>query len=69
MAQSKNLFYKSLVFMHINYEKVKNSKLEPKNSYACVPLTLESLKVHKIENFFDSDFEICIISLLVMAKY
>ncbi len=27
------------------------------------------LKVHKIENFFDSDFEICIISLLVMAKY
>jgi hypothetical protein len=27
------------------------------------------LKVHKIENFFDSDFEICIIFLLVMAKY
>ncbi len=24
------------------------------------------LKVHKIENFLDSDFEICIISLLVM---
>ncbi len=27
-----------------------------------------SLKVHKIENFFDSDFGICIISLLVMSK-
>ncbi len=28
-----------------------------------------TLKVHKIENFFDSDFGICVISLLVMAKY
>ncbi len=27
------------------------------------------LNVHKIENFFDSDFGICIISLLVMSKY
>jgi hypothetical protein len=27
------------------------------------------LKVHKVENFFDSDFGICIISLLVMSKY
>jgi hypothetical protein len=27
------------------------------------------LKVHKIENFFDSAFGICIISLLVMSKY
>jgi hypothetical protein len=27
------------------------------------------LKVHKTENFFDSDFGICIISLLVMPKY
>ncbi len=27
------------------------------------------LKVHKIENFFDSDFGICIISLLAMSKY
>jgi hypothetical protein len=27
------------------------------------------LKVHKIENFFDSDFGICVISLLVMTKY
>ncbi len=48
-----------------------------------IPLTLHSslsvhyiftfleklLKVHKIENFFDSDFGICVISLLVMSKY
>jgi hypothetical protein len=27
------------------------------------------LKVHKIENFFGFDFEICTISLLVMSKY
>ncbi len=30
---------------------------------------LSTLKVHKIENFFDSDFGICVISLLVMSKY
>ncbi len=30
---------------------------------------LVSLKVHKIEIFFGFDFEICIISLLVMSKY
>jgi hypothetical protein len=29
---------------------------------------LKTLKVHKIENFFDSDFGICVISLLVMHK-
>ncbi len=28
-----------------------------------------NLKVHKIEIFFGFDFEICIISLLVMSKY
>ncbi len=28
-----------------------------------------NLKVHKIENFFDCDFGICVISLLVMSKY
>ncbi len=27
-----------------------------------------TLKVHKIENFFDSDFGICVISLLAMHK-
>ncbi len=30
---------------------------------------VQTLKVHKIENFFNSDFGICIISLLVMSKY
>jgi hypothetical protein len=35
-----------------------------KPSHATVPL-----KVHKIENFFGSDFEFCVISLLVMLKY
>jgi hypothetical protein len=29
----------------------------------------QPLKVHKIENFFISDFGICVISLLVMSKY
>ncbi len=28
-----------------------------------------TLKVHKIENFLGSDFEFCVISLLVMLKY
>ncbi len=27
------------------------------------------LKVHKIENFFGSDFEFCTISLLLLLKY
>jgi hypothetical protein len=31
--------------------------------------SLKTLKVHKIENFFDSDFGICVISLLFMSKY
>jgi hypothetical protein len=29
----------------------------------------KDLKVHKIENFFDSDFGICVISLLIISKY
>ncbi len=35
------------------------------------PIGLQSapLKVYKIENFFGSDFEFCVISLLVMLKY
>jgi hypothetical protein len=28
-----------------------------------------SLQVHKIENFFVSNFGICVISLLVLSKY
>ena len=31
--------------------------------------SVTALKVHKIEIFFGFDFEICIISLLVMSKY
>ncbi len=30
---------------------------------------MRGLKVHKIEYFFDSDFGICVISLLFMSKY
>ncbi len=29
----------------------------------------KKLKEHKIENFFGSDFDFCVISLLVMLKY
>jgi hypothetical protein len=32
-------------------------------------IILQCLKVHKIEIFFGFDFEICIVSLLVMSKY
>jgi hypothetical protein len=31
-------------------------------------INIVRLKVHKIENFFDSDFGICVFSLLVMHK-
>jgi hypothetical protein len=34
-----------------------------------LPVLAESLKVHKIENFFGSEFEFYTISLLVMLKY
>ncbi len=44
-----------------------------KESAVCTVLTFQTyvfwLKVHKIENFFGSDFEFCTISLLVMFKY
>ncbi len=39
------------------------------NTFMWKKLSAEKLKVHKIENFFDSDFGICFISLLVMSKY
>ncbi len=42
----------------------KLSFLYKRNSKVCT-----QLKVHKIENFFDSDFGICVISLIVMSKY
>jgi hypothetical protein len=31
-------------------------------------LLITNLKVHKIDNFFGSDFEFCVISFLVMLK-
>ncbi len=31
--------------------------------------SVSNLKVHKIENYFGSDVEFCVISLLVMFKY
>jgi hypothetical protein len=37
--------------------------------YSWTYIGTKSLKVHKIENFFDSDFGICVISLIVMSKY
>ncbi len=37
--------------------------------YVMLVMRGNPLKVHKIENFFDSDFGICVISLLVMSKY
>ncbi len=42
--------------------------LEAKLSIISTRAEYANLKVHKIENFFDSDFGICIISLLVMHK-
>jgi hypothetical protein len=32
-------------------------------------INMSSLKVHKIENFYDSDFGICVFSLILMSKY
>jgi len=37
--------------------------------FMCAYIIWMCLKVHKIDNFFDSDFGICVISLLVMSKY
>jgi hypothetical protein len=51
----------------------------PSLKFLFVPLSLKTthffkikpyyLKVHKIENFFGFNFDICTISLLVMLKY
>ncbi len=38
-------------------------------SYTIADIFLEHFKVHKIEIFFGFNFEICIISLLVMSKF
>jgi hypothetical protein len=56
--------------MWYKIEKHVNSKVQCLK-YVGLSLLLwkDLLKVHKIENFFDSDFGICLISLLVMSKY
>jgi hypothetical protein len=43
--------------------------LEPFRIFSKTCGDIRSLKVHKNENFFGSDFEFCTISLLVMLKY
>jgi hypothetical protein len=48
-------------------EKVTNGCKKNLKSDQMTPS--DELKVHKIENFFDSDFGMCVISLLVMSKY
>jgi hypothetical protein len=51
----------SLLIFHSNQKQIKVI------NFASFSLRL-ALKVHKIENFFVSDFGICVISLLVMYK-
>jgi hypothetical protein len=52
----------SLIIVHFS------GRLESSTFYfKC--MNVVGLKVHKIENFFGSDFEFCGISLLVMLKY
>jgi hypothetical protein len=66
----------SFLHLHLNFAKsaisfVKNINIAIKNAefYADFRFLDADLKVHKIEKFFDSDFEFCVISLLVMLKY
>jgi hypothetical protein len=41
----------------------------PIHTVHCTMYSDVHLNVHKIENFFGTDFEFCVISLLVMLKY
>ncbi len=54
-------------------QKVRSSSGGPISLDPCFLITLllilYTLKVHKIENFFGSEFEFYTISLLVMLKY
>ncbi len=65
-------------FKQLYYAMVHSDLSYCLNVYSCANTTAlqklrvkqkEALKVHKIEIFFGFDFEICIISLLVMWKY
>jgi hypothetical protein len=67
-------------FMIVNYRKVKKYIQSEQQIFTahiyigCLIVNYktrrcsDTLKIHKIENFFDSDFGICVISLLVMSK-
>jgi hypothetical protein len=46
-----------------------SKRMEEKYSTPRIKFVILILKVHKIENFFDSEFEFYTISLLVMLKY
>ncbi len=48
---------------------VKRKDVSRRQALEHIGPRVPSLKVHKIEIFFGSDFEICIISLLFMSKY
>ncbi len=61
----------SLCFLHVRIDSSRVSGddfVYRKQPYIRRILYIR-LKVHKIENFFGSDFEFCVISLLVMLKY
>jgi hypothetical protein len=51
---------------HMRERYLKLNYLRPSRRMSCIVM---SFKVHKIEIFFGFNFEICIISLLVMSKY
>ena len=48
---------------------IKGSQMKKKFKKFLISRGYISLKVHKIKNLFGSDFEFCVISLLVMLKY
>ncbi len=68
-------FLHTLAFAEHHLQKSKNwhTQWSLKNALQIIQRMLSMryiiLKVHKIEIFFGFDFEICIISLLVMSKY
>ncbi len=55
MIASSHTIFAELLFVFILANFLRGNKIR--------------LKVHKIEIFLGFDFEICIISLLVMSKY
>ncbi len=66
-------FMSGLLFNHHKMPKCRFCFFATR-TLAAIPLIFllkweTQLKVHKIENFFASDFGICIVSLLVMSKY